>query len=62
MNTVTLELPLDALAAPGVPPEERAREALCGIGRVEFLLAAGRAGVPLAALDGDELDGGVRRE
>jgi len=28
---------------------------LCGMGRVEFLLAAGRAGVPVVALDGDEL-------
>lgn len=77
MNTVMLELPIDALASPGVPPEELAREAkfmlalklfevgrlssgkagrLCGMGRVEFLLAAGRAGVPVAALDGDELD------
>ena len=28
---------------------------LCGMGRVEFLLAAGRAGVPAAALDDDEL-------
>ncbi|MGZ8250655.1 UPF0175 family protein, partial [Methylomagnum sp.] len=29
--------------------------ALCGMGRVEFLLAAGRAGVPVVALDEDEL-------
>ncbi|MDP2828242.1 MAG: UPF0175 family protein [Sulfuricellaceae bacterium] len=28
---------------------------LCSMGRVEFLLAAGRAGVPVVALDGDEL-------
>ena len=28
---------------------------LCGMGRVEFLLAAGRAGVPVVALDDDEL-------
>lgn len=28
---------------------------LCGMGRVEFLLAAGRAGVPVLALDADEL-------
>jgi predicted HTH domain antitoxin len=28
---------------------------LCGMGRVEFLLAAGRAGVPVVALDEDEL-------
>ncbi len=28
---------------------------LCGIGRVEFLLAAGRAAVPVVALDDDEL-------
>lgn len=27
---------------------------LCGMGRVEFLLAAGRAGVPVVALDNDE--------
>lgn len=30
--------------------------ALCGQGRVEFLLAAGRAGVPVVALDADELE------
>jgi predicted HTH domain antitoxin len=29
---------------------------LCGMGRVEFLLAAGRAGVPVVALDDNELD------
>jgi predicted HTH domain antitoxin len=28
---------------------------LCGMGRVEFLLAAGRAGVPVVSLDSDEL-------
>lgn len=28
---------------------------LCDMGRVEFLLAAGRAGVPVVALDDDEL-------
>ena len=28
---------------------------LCGMGRVEFLLAAGRAGVPVATLDEEEL-------
>ena len=28
---------------------------LCGMGRVEFLLAAGRAGVPVVALGDDEL-------
>ena len=76
MNTVMLELPIDALASPGVSAEDLAREAkymlalklfevgrlssgkagrLCGMGRVEFLLAAGRAGVPVVALDDDEL-------
>lgn len=76
MNTVMLELPLEALATPGVSPESLASEAkfmlalklfevgrlssvkagtLCGMGRVEFLLAAGRAGVPVVALDSDEL-------
>ncbi len=76
MNTAMLELPLDALASPGVSPEDLASEAksmlalklfeigrlssgkagrLCGMGRVEFLLAAGRAGVPVAVLDDDEL-------
>jgi len=76
MNTVTLELPIDVLASPGVSPESLAHEAkfmlalklfevgrlssgkagkLCGMGRVEFLLAAGRAGVPVVALDDDEL-------
>ena len=28
---------------------------LCDMGRVEFLLAAGRAGVPVLSLDDDEL-------
>jgi predicted HTH domain antitoxin len=28
---------------------------LCGMGRVEFLLAASRAGVPVVHLQGDEL-------
>lgn len=76
MNTVMLELPIDALASPGVSPESLVSEAkfmlalklfevgrlssgkagkLCGMGRVEFLLAAGRAGVPVVALDDDEL-------
>ena len=27
---------------------------LCGMGRVEFLFTAGRAGVPVVALDGHE--------
>lgn len=30
---------------------------LCGMGRVEFLLAASRAGVPVATLDDDEIRG-----
>ena len=76
MNTVMLELPIDALASPGASPESLACEAkfmlalklfevgrlssgkageLCGMGRVEFLLAAGRAGVPVVALDDEEL-------
>ena len=76
MNTVMLELPIDALASPGVSPESLASEAkfmfalklfevgrlssgkagkLCDMGRVEFLLAAGRAGVPVVTLDEDEL-------
>lgn len=76
MNTVTFELPMDALALPGISPDVLASEAkfmlalklfevgrlssgkagrLCGMGRVEFLLAAGRAGVPVVALDEDEL-------
>ncbi|MDP2431004.1 MAG: UPF0175 family protein [Pseudomonadota bacterium] len=76
MNAVMLELPLDALASPGVSPESLASEAkfmlalklfevgrlssgkageLCGMGRVEFLLAAGRAGVSVVALDNEEL-------
>ena len=76
MNTVMFELPIDALALPGVSPESLASEAkfmlalklfevgrlssgkagkLCDMGRVEFLLAAGRAGVPVVALDDDEL-------
>jgi predicted HTH domain antitoxin len=28
---------------------------LCGMSRVEFLLAAGRAGVPVVTMDADEL-------
>ena len=80
MNTVMLELPLDALVSPGVSPEDLASEAnfmlalksfevgrlssgkagrLCGMGRVEFLLAAGRADVPVAVLDDDELNAGI---
>ena len=76
MNTVMIELPIDALASPGVSPESLASEAkfmlalklfevgrlssgkagkLCDMGRVEFLLAAGRAGVPVVTLDEDEL-------
>lgn len=76
MNTLMLELPMDALASPGASPESLACEAkfmlalklfevgrlssgkageLCGMGRVEFLLAAGRAGVPVVALEDDEL-------
>ncbi len=75
MDTVVLELPLDALALPGIPSDALASEAqfmlslklfevgrlssakaarLCGMGRVEFLLAASRAGVPVAVLDDDE--------
>jgi predicted HTH domain antitoxin len=77
MNALMLELPVDALASPGVSLESLAIEAkfmlalklfevgrlssakagqLCGMGRVEFLLAASRAGVPVLALDSDELD------
>jgi predicted HTH domain antitoxin len=77
MNALLLELPVDALASPGVSLESLAHEAkfmlalklfevgrlssakagqLCGMGRVEFLLAASRAGVPVLALDSAELD------
>jgi hypothetical protein len=77
MNIVTLELPMDGLASPGVSAESLVREVkfmlalklfevgrlssgkagiLCGMGRVEFLLAAGRAGVPVVALDENELN------
>jgi len=77
MNALMLELPVDALASPGVSLESLALEAkfmlalklfevgrlssakagqLCGMGCVEFLLAASRAGVPVLALDSDELD------
>ncbi|MDP2367053.1 UPF0175 family protein [Rhodoferax sp.] len=76
MNALMLELPMDALASPGVSIESLASEAkfmlalklfevgrlnsgkageLCGMGRVEFLLAAGRAGVPVAVLNAEEL-------
>lgn len=77
MNTLMIELPVDALASPGVSLESLASEAklmlalklfevgrlssgkagnLCGMGRVEFLLAAGRAGVPVVTMDADELN------
>lgn len=77
MNALLLELPVDALASPGVSLESLADEAkfmlalklfevgrlssakagqLCGMGRVEFLLAAGRAGVPVLNLDNDQID------
>ena len=29
---------------------------ICGLPRIEFLLLAGRSGVPVADLDGEELD------
>jgi predicted HTH domain antitoxin len=77
MNTLLLELPVDALASPGMSLESMAAEAkfmlacklfevgrlssakagqLCGMGRVEFLLAASRAGVPVVAMDNIELN------
>lgn len=77
MNALLLELPVDALASPGMSLESLAHEAkfmlalklfevgrlssakagqLCGMGRVEFLLAASRAGVPVVAMDSDELN------
>jgi hypothetical protein len=76
MNALLLELPVDALASPGMSLESLAQEAkfmlalklfevgrlssakaglLCGMGRVEFLLAASRAGVPIVAMDGVEI-------
>ena len=76
MNSLMLELPLDALALPAVTSEALADEArfmlalklfevgrlssgkagdLCGMGRVEFLLAAGRSGVPVLNLDSQDL-------
>lgn len=76
MNALLLELPVDALASPGMSLESLATEAkfmlalkwfevgrlssaragqLCGMGRVEFLLAASRAGVAVVAMGGDEL-------
>jgi predicted HTH domain antitoxin len=33
---------------------------LCGMNRVDFLLATGREGVPVADLDGDELQNEVK--
>lgn len=77
MNTLLLELPVDALASPGMSLESMAAEAkfmlacklfevgrlssakagqLCDMGRVEFLLAASRAGVPVVAMDNMELN------
>lgn len=76
MNALLLELPVDALALPGVSMESLAQEAkfmlaiklfevgrlssakagqLCGMGRIEFLLAASRAGVPVVDMDSDEM-------
>lgn len=76
MNALMLELPMDALEAPGVSSQSLAAEArfmlalklfevgrlssgkagqLCGMGRVEFLLAASRAGVAVVDMDADEL-------
>jgi hypothetical protein len=76
MTALLLELPVEALALPGVSTEALVREVkfmlalklfevgrlssgkagnLCAMGRVEFLLAAGRAGVPVVALTPDEL-------
>jgi predicted HTH domain antitoxin len=76
MNALMLELPMDALEAPGVSSQSLAAEArfmlalklfevgrlssgkagqLCGMGRVEFLLAASRAGVSVVDMDADEL-------
>lgn len=77
MNALLLELPVDALASPGMSMESLAQEAkfmlalklfevgrlssakaglLCGMGRVEFLLAASRSGVPVVAMDSTELN------
>ena len=77
MDALMIELPLDALASPGVSRESLEVEAkfmlalklfevgrlssakaasLCGMGRVEFLLAAGRAGVPVVMMGADELN------
>ena len=77
MKALLLELPVDALATPGMSMESLAVEAkfmqalklfevgrlssakaglLCGMGRVEFLLAASRAGVPVVAMDSMELN------
>ena len=76
MSALMLELPIDAMALPGVSAESLANEAkfmlalklfevgrlssgkageLCGMGRVEFLFAAGRAGVAVVAMDDDFL-------
>lgn len=76
LNTLLLEIPVDALPASTDPPELFAAEArfllalklfelgrvssgkagrLCGMGRVEFLLAASRAGTPVVNLTVDEM-------
>ncbi|HLF97952.1 MAG TPA: UPF0175 family protein [Methylococcaceae bacterium] len=80
MNTVTLELPVDAMS-PGETPEAFADEArfilalklfemgrlssgkaarMCGRSRVEFLLAAGREGVAVVGMEGEELANELR--
>ncbi len=57
MTTLTLELPVAGLPSAAELPANFADKAgrLCDRGRVEFLLAASRSGVPVVDLRGDEL-------
>jgi len=44
------------VALPGIGQLSSAKSGLlCGMGRVEFLLAASRGGVPIVAMDSDEI-------
>lgn len=62
MNALLLELPDEAKFMLALKLFEVGRLSsakaglLCGMGRVEFLLAASRAGVPVVAMDSAELN------
>lgn len=48
MNALLLDLPVHALALPGMSQESLAHE-------VKFMLASSRAGVPIVAMDSGEI-------